>query len=171
MTAVTRLDKPKAPYAERENLSLITRKGGERDSTSRVSGMAKKAAIKQAKGDAESMYRGGEGLIEPYEKYKLSSDPSREEITKRLSKGDVKAEKPLSIALQAADDAELAGREAVRDKLKTSAKPKPGEYDFKKGGKVKAKPMKAFAKGGSVRSAASRGDGCATKGHTKGAMR
>ena len=43
--------------------------------------------------------------------------------------------------------------------------------DYKKGGKVKTKPMKAFAKGGSVRSASSRGDGCATKGHTKGAMR
>ena len=40
---------------------------------------------------------------------------------------------------------------------------------MKKGGKVKAKPMKAFAKGGSVKSSASsRGDGCATKGHTKG---
>jgi hypothetical protein len=30
---------------------------------------------------------------------------------------------------------------------------------------------KGYAKGGSVRSASSRGDGCATKGHTRGAMR
>jgi hypothetical protein len=37
----------------------------------------------------------------------------------------------------------------------------------KKGGSA----CKGYAKGGSVRSAASRGDGCATKGHTKGAMR
>ena len=37
----------------------------------------------------------------------------------------------------------------------------------KKGGSA----CKGYAKGGSVRSASSRGDGCATKGHTKGAMR
>lgn len=30
---------------------------------------------------------------------------------------------------------------------------------------------KGYAKGGSIRSASSRGDGCATKGHTRGAMR
>ena len=53
-------------------------------------------------------------------------------------------------------------------KAKRLASDNPG---MKKGGKVKTKPMKAFAKGGSVRSASSRGDGCATKGHTKGAMR
>jgi hypothetical protein len=38
---------------------------------------------------------------------------------------------------------------------------------MKKGGSA----CKGYAKGGSVRSASSRGDGCATKGHTKGAMR
>ncbi|CAB4180014.1 hypothetical protein UFOVP1043_4 [uncultured Caudovirales phage] len=53
-------------------------------------------------------------------------------------------------------------------KARQLASDNPG---MKKGGKVKTKPMKAFAKGGSVRSASSRGDGCATKGHTKGAMR
>ena len=37
----------------------------------------------------------------------------------------------------------------------------------KKGGSA----CKGYAKGGSVRSASSRGDGCATKGHTRGAMR
>ena len=53
-------------------------------------------------------------------------------------------------------------------KARQLASDNPG---MKKGGKVKTKPMKAFAKGGSVRSASSRGDGCATKGHTRGAMR
>ena len=54
-------------------------------------------------------------------------------------------------------------------KARQLASDNPG---MKKGGKVKTKPMKAFAKGGSVKSSASsRGDGCATKGHTKGAMR
>jgi hypothetical protein len=170
MAAVTRLDKPKAPYAERENLSFITRKGGERDSTSRVSGMTKKAAIKQAKSDAEDgMDRNYEGMKTAYDKYKLSEDPSSKKITEQLRRGSVKAEKPLSKALQAADDAYYATSEEVDSRLKKEASPKPGEYDFKKGGKVKAKPMKAFAKGGSVKSSASsRGDGCATKGHTKG---
>ena len=172
MATVIRLDKPKAPYAERENLSLITRKGGERDSTSRVSGMTKKAATKQAKSDAEDgMDRNYEDMKTEYDKYKFSEDPSSKKITEQLRRGSVKAEKPLSKALQAADDAYYATSEEVDSRLKKEASPKPGEYDFKKGGKVKTKPMKAFAKGGSVRSAASRGDGCATKGHTKGAMR
>ena len=64
---------------------------------------------------------------------------------------------------------------AYEDWVKTNRDPATVSYlktgQMKKGGKVAAKPMKAFAKGGSVRSAASRGDGCATKGHTKGAMR
>jgi hypothetical protein len=70
---------------------------------------------------------------------------------------------------QASRDARMA---AYEDWVKTNRDPATASYlktgHMKKGGKVKAKPMKAFAKGGSVRSAASRGDGCATKGHTKG---
>ena len=51
-------------------------------------------------------------------------------------------------------------------KARQLASDNPG---MKKGGKVKTK---CYAKGGSVKSSASsRGDGCATKGHTKGAMR
>jgi hypothetical protein len=37
---------------------------------------------------------------------------------------------------------------------------------MKKGGKAKAKPVKKMAKGGKV----TRGDGCCTKGKTKGRM-
>lgn len=37
-----------------------------------------------------------------------------------------------------------------------------------KGGKAKTKKVKKMAKGGKVSSASSRGDGCATKGKTKG---
>ena len=175
-----RYGKTKAPYAERKytygyegnKSTVITPKGGERYDTSRVSGMTKKAATKQAKSDAEDgMDRDYEGMKTSYDKYKLSDDPSSEKITEQLRKGSVKAEKPLSKALQAAEDAYYATSEEVDSRLKKESSPKPGEYDFKKGGKVKTKPMKAFAKGGSVRSASSRGDGCATKGHTKGAMR
>jgi hypothetical protein len=171
MANSTRLDKPKAPYAERENLGFITRKGGERDSTSRVSGMTKKAAIKQAKSDAEDgMDRNYEGMKTAYDKYKLSEDPSSKKITEQLRRGSVKAEKPLSKALQAADDAYFATREEAQDKLRASTKPKPGEYDFKKGGAVKSKAKSVCMKsGGSVKSSASsRGDGCAQRGKTKG---
>jgi hypothetical protein len=41
-----------------------------------------------------------------------------------------------------------------------------GNFTFKKGGEVKKKPVKKMAKGGST--ASSRGDGCATKGKTRG---
>jgi len=40
-----------------------------------------------------------------------------------------------------------------------------------RGKKTGGSACKGYAKGGSVRSASSRGDGCATKGHTRGAMR
>lgn len=43
-----------------------------------------------------------------------------------------------------------------------------GDMDFKKGGKIKAKPMQKFASGGSVSSASKRGDGIAQKGKTRG---
>ena len=171
MATVTRYDKPKAPYAERKDSSSITRKGGERDDTSRVSDMTKKASTRQAKDDAYWMSVNGEGMKTGYDEYKLSDDPSSEELRKQLAKGSVKAEKPLSRALQAADDAYYATLEEVESRLKKESSPKPGEYDFKKGGKVKTKPMKAFAKGGSVKSSASsRGDGCAQRGKTKGRM-
>ena len=45
-----------------------------------------------------------------------------------------------------------------------------GSFRFKDGGKVKAKPVKKMAKGGSVSSASKRADGCATKGKTKGRL-
>ena len=75
-----------------------------------------------------------------------------------------KAERPLSKALQASDDSYRATREEAQDKLKMATKPKPGEYDFKKGGAVK----KAYKAGGAVKSGASRGDGCAQRGRTRG---
>ena len=70
---------------------------------------------------------------------------------------------------QSSKDSRMA---AYEDWVKTNRDPATASYlktgQMKKGGKVKTK---CYAKGGSVRSAASRGDGCATKGHTKGAMR
>ena len=151
MATVTRYDKPKSPYAERKDSSSITRNGGERDGTSRVSGMTKKASTRQAKDDAYWMSVNGEGMKTGYDKYKLSDDPSSEELRKQLAKGSVKAEKPLSKALQAADDAYFATSEEVNSRLKKESSPKPGEYNFKKGGAVKSKI-----------------DGCAQRGKTRG---
>ena len=158
----SRYGKTKAPYAERKNTygyegnksTVITPKGGERASTSRVSGMTKKASTRQAKDDAYWMSVNGEGMKTGYDKYKLSDDPSSEELRKQLAKGSVKAEKPLSKALQAADDAYFATSEEVDSRLKKESSPKPGEYNFKKGGMVK--------------SSASRGDGIAQRGKTRG---
>ena len=70
--------------------------------------------------------------------------------------------------------------DTYEDWVKTNRDPGTESYlktgHMKKGGtvkpKTKVKPMKAFAKGGSIKSSvSSRGDGCATKGHTKGVMR
>ena len=75
---------------------------------------------------------------------------------------------------QSSKDARMA---AYEDWVKTNRDPATASYlktgQMKKGGKVKiktsSKPMKTFAKGGSVKSStSSRGDGCITKGRTKG---
>jgi hypothetical protein len=70
---------------------------------------------------------------------------------------------------QSSKDSRMA---AYEDWVKTNRDPATASYlktgQMKKGGSA----CKGYAKGGSVKSsAASRGDGCATKGHTKGAMR
>ena len=79
---------------------------------------------------------------------------------------------------KSAGEVESAGREEVTNPMMWAAgpknaknfkEPKPwkgeGESEWKRGGKVKK-----FAKGGSVSSASSRGDGIAIRGKTKGTM-
>ena len=95
---------------------------------------------------------------------KKSTTPKASAAKTRSSKGESQASK----------DARMA---AYEDWVKTNRDPATASYlktgQMKKGGKVKiktsSKPMKTFAKGGSVKSStSSRGDGCATKGRTKG---
>ena len=95
---------------------------------------------------------------------KKSTTPKASAAKTRSSKGESQASK----------DARMA---AYEDWVKTNRDPATASYlktgHMKKGGKVKiktsSKPMKTFAKGGSVKSStSSRGDGCATKGRTKG---
>lgn len=95
---------------------------------------------------------------------KKSTTPKASAAKTRSSKGESQASK----------DARMA---AYEDWVKTNRDPATASYlktgQMKKGGKVKiktsSKPMKTFAKGGSVKSStSSRGDGCITKGRTKG---
>jgi hypothetical protein len=106
------------------------------------------------------------GMKNPSEDWedKKSTTPKASAAKTRSSKGESQASK----------DARMA---AYEDWVKTNRDPATASYlktgQMKKGGKVKiktsSKPMKAFAKGGAVKSStSSRGDGCATKGHTKG---
>jgi hypothetical protein len=129
------------------------------DTTAPTSKSAPKAAIKSApKGESQSSK---DSRMAAYEKWvKTNRDPSTAGYLKTGFGNKTPAAD--SGAQSRIDD------NASFFKARQLASDNPG---MKKGGKVKTKPMKAFAKGGSVRSAASRGDGCATKGHTKGAMR
>jgi len=95
---------------------------------------------------------------------KKSTTPKASAAKTRSSKGESQASKDTRMA-------------AYEDWVKTNRDPATASYlktgQMKKGGKVKiktsSKPMKTFAKGGSVKSStSSRGDGCATKGRTKG---
>jgi hypothetical protein len=116
---------------------------------------------KDAKNWGEGMGQNYEGMTKAYGKYKQSDDPSVKEVTKRLNASSQDALDRTSRALSASDRARRAGDDEARAKINKGAAPKPGEYNFKKGGKVKTK---CYAAGGSV----SKGDGCATKGRTKG---
>ena len=80
------------------------------------------------------------------------------------------ASKQRKKALTRAEDAAGARRGAVRgrpmvEEAMMIAEAPEGTM-MRKGGKVKAKPVKKMAKGGST--ASKRADGCATKGKTKG---
>jgi hypothetical protein len=95
---------------------------------------------------------------------KKSTTPKASAAKTRSSKGESQASKDTRMA-------------AYEDWVKTNRDPATASYlktgQMKKGGKVKiktsSKPMKTFAKGGSVKSStSSRGDGCITKGRTKG---
>jgi hypothetical protein len=121
---------------------------------------APKAMIKSApKGESQSSK---DSRMAAYEKWvKTTRDPSTADYLKTGFGSKTPAAD--SGAQSRIDD------NASFFKARQLASDNPG---MKKGGKVAAKPMKAFAKGGSVKSSASsRGDGCATKGHTRGAMR
>ena len=151
--AIAKASKPKA-MAKSED------KKQEAPKASETKVPSPKVAVKSApKGESQS---GKDDRWKAYEQWvKTNRDPS----TKDYLKTGFGSKTPAadSGAQSRIDD------NASFFKARQLASDNPG---MKKGGKVKTKPMKAFAKGGSVKSSASsRGDGCATKGHTRGAMR
>jgi hypothetical protein len=156
--AIAKASKPKG-YEIPEDFGMKNPSEGWEDKKEVSKTPAPKAAIKSApKGESQSSK---DSRMAAYEEWvKTTRDPS----TKGYLKTSFESKTPAA-------DSGVQSRiddNASFFKARQLASDNPG---MKKGGKVAAKPMKAFAKGGSIRSASSRGDGCATKGHTRGAMR
>jgi len=124
--------------------------------------------------------------IKPASLPKASSTPSKKASPAKSSRNSMADE---WAAFSKGREADTAALKDITDRYKQTGTlvkaedsdlPKPSELkdtDFKKGGMTKRPPKPAkkvpprkFASGGSVSrtSASKRGDGCATKGHTKG---
>jgi hypothetical protein len=87
--------------------------------------------------------------------------------------GDVRSSQPMSETQQAAPSTieVIAPPAAAADANASATAPTNYGLGLKKGGSVRAKkPTKAYKAGGSVKSSAGRGDGCAIRGKTKGRM-
>ena len=98
---------------------------------------------------------------------KSKSDVSSKAAPKSTPKTKSRFERMQDAYTGFGKGSDTAENKAIQARIEGKGVAKPAA--MKKGGKVKAKPMKAFAKGGSVKSStSSRGDGCATKGRTKG---
>ena len=127
--------------------------------------------------------------IKPVSLPKASSAPSKTASPAKSSRNSMADE---WAAFSKGREADTAALKDITDRYKQTGTlvkaedsdlPKPSELkdtDFKKGGMTKRPPKPAkkvpprkFASGGSTSrtSASKRGDGCATKGHTKGNMR
>jgi hypothetical protein len=133
----------------------------------------------------EMPYLSGERL--PQEMPYLSGERLPQEVKAQLSKVRSQAPEPKGVEGLTVDPSarqsrvqpaisaigELLKRPSAKMSAPPAAGPKPmrGMLEMYKGGKAKqAKSMKSnsYAKGGSVSSASSRGDGCAQRGKTRG---
>lgn len=88
-----------------------------------------------------------------YEKYKIPSDPSSEDMSKRLGAGDRKAKNALQDAHDARHSSYYTNLNSTRSQLKADT-PTPDEA------------IRGYKKGGSVHGG--RGDGKVIRGRTKG---
>ena len=127
----------------------------------------KKAASERADANSKSPPRDFKGdtsldLSNPKSKSDVVSAPKAKPVVKAAPKVKSQFEKMQSAYEGFGKGSDSAANKAIQSRIEGK-----GVATKKKGGSA----CKGYAKGGSVRSASSRGDGCATKGHTKGAMR
>ena len=101
-------------------------------------------------------------LSNPKSKSDVVSAPKAKPVVKAAPKVKSQFERMQDAYEGFGKGSDSAANKAIQSRIEGK-----GIATKKKGGSA----CKGYAKGGSVRSAASRGDGCATKGHTKGAMR
>jgi len=98
----------------------------------------------------------------PKNKSDVVSAPKAKPVAKPAPKVKSQFEKMQSAYEGFGKGSDSAANKAIQSRIEGK-----GVATKKKGGSA----CKGYAKGGSIRSASSRGDGCATKGHTRGAMR
>jgi hypothetical protein len=107
-------------------------------------------------------FKGDTSLDVSNPKNKSDAGPKAKPVVKAAPKTKSKFERMQDAYEGFGKGSDSAANKAIQSRIEGK-----GVATKKKGGSA----CKGYAKGGSVRSAASRGDGCATKGHTKGAMR
>jgi hypothetical protein len=107
-------------------------------------------------------FKGDTSLDVSNPKNKSDAGPKAKPVVKAVPKAKSQFERMQDAYEGFGKGSDSAANKAIQSRIEGK-----GVATKKKGGSA----CKGYAKGGSVRSAASRGDGCATKGHTKGAMR
>ena len=107
-------------------------------------------------------FKGDTSLDVSNPKNKSDAGPKAKPVAKAAPKAKSQFEKMQSAYEGFGKGSDSAANKAIQSRIEGK-----GVATKKKGGSA----CKGYAKGGSIRSASSRGDGCATKGHTKGAMR
>jgi hypothetical protein len=110
-------------------------------------------------------FKGDTSLDVSNPKNKSDAGPKAKPVVKAAPKTKSKFERMQDAYEGFGKGSDSAANKAIQARIEGKGEAKAPA--MKKGGSA----CKGYAKGGSVRSAASRGDGCATKGHTKGAMR
>ena len=155
----------KAPVASKPDRSLQDVLNKPVDQTSflsklkesdRASANSKYANTRSFKGDTSL------DLSNPKSKSDVVSAPKAKPVVKAAPKVKSQFERMQDAYEGFGKGSDSAANKAIQSRIEGK-----GVATKKKGGSA----CKGYAKGGSVRSASSRGDGCATKGHTKGAMR
>jgi hypothetical protein len=127
----------------------------------RASANSKYANTRDFKGDTSL------DVSNPKNKSDVVSAPKAKPVVKAVPKTKSQFERMQDAYEGFGKGSDSAANKAIQARIEGKGEAKAKAPAMKKGGSA----CKGYAKGGSVRSAASRGDGCATKGHTRGAMR